>query len=338
VLSALPCAQHLPAKSEYPALKPDLIIHIGEVSGDYPTQGFLTNVAPVWRVSEDGEVRDRFKRLECVFEMTEEEFFRKAAAENGEGTGDYLRSWRAYDTRIRTAMPDLPFSNPWIARELSVTLPHHAMLHFGILNSLRCWNYFEVDASIETASNVGGFGIDGCVSTLIGASFVDPTRLHFGVIGDLAFFYDLNSLGNRHVGSNLRILLINNGGGGEFKLYSHIGSQFGDQTEDYIAAAGHYGNKSPDLARHYAESLGFKYLFANNKEEFAAAVPEFIAPGPVDQPVLFECFTDFADDSGALETLAHLDSSVSTDFAARRLARKMIPVPVKSMIKNVLGK
>lgn len=338
ILSALPCAQNLPAKSEYPALKPELLIHIGEVSGDYPTQGFLMNAAPVWRVSEDGEIRDRFSRLEHVFEMQEEGFFRRYAQNAAAVPGGYREAWQKYATHLRSAIPDLPFSNAWIAQTLAPKLPPHCALHLGILNSLRCWNCFDVDASIATAANVGGFGIDGCVSTLIGASLAAPTKLHFGVFGDLAFFYDLNSLGNRHVGSNLRILLVNNGGGGEFKLYSHIGAQFGEQTDDFIAASGHYGNKSPDLAKHYAEALGFRYLCANDKQDFQRAADEFVDPKGGAKPILFECFTDFANDSSALESLERLDDTVAAAFAARRFVGQVLPPSVKNAIKSILHK
>ena len=49
-------------------------------------------------------------------------------------------------------------------------LPENSVLHLGILNSLRSWNFFEVPTSVSAYSNVGGFGIDGGVSSLIGAS------------------------------------------------------------------------------------------------------------------------------------------------------------------------
>ena len=338
MLGALACSQKLSAKSEYRDLKPDLIIHIGEISGDYPTQSFLSCGVPVWRVSEDGEIRDRFKRLECVFEMSESYFFHRYAEETEPRENTYLQDWTGYEEKLHDGLPELPFSNAWIAQTLAPRMPKGSVIHFGILNSLRCWNLFEFDSSIDAACNVGGFGIDGCVSTLIGASLADSSRLHFGVVGDLAFFYDLNSLGNRHVGKNLRILLINNGGGGEFKLYSHIGSQFEEQTDDFIAAGRHYGNKSPVLARHYAEDLGFEYLCANGKDEFDRVVGRFVDPAAQDKPILFECFTNLQDDSDALELLEHLDASVSTEVAARRLAGKYLPSSVKGIIKKALGK
>lgn len=337
VLSALACSQHLSKKPNFATLKPDLIIDLGEVSGDYATQGFVkTSGAKVWRISEDGELRDRFGRLEYVFEMREQDFFQRLSENLSPRDNSYLPTWQEYSRHVADMSPDLPFSNTWIARELSRALPPNATAHISILNSLRNWNFFEVDKTIQTASNVGGFGIDGCVSTLIGTSLANRDRLFFGVIGDLAFFYDLNSLGNRHLGSNVRILLINNGCGGEFKLYSHIGAQFGEQTGDYIAAAGHYGNKSPTLVKHFAQDLGFKYLCAKNKDEFQQAAQEFTTANAQDKPIVFECFTNCSDDSDALEAMEKLDTTVSAKSVAVSVASRVLPQGVKDAIKKSL--
>lgn len=112
---------------------------------------------------------------------------------------------------------------------------------------------FYIKENINLYCNVGGFGIDGNLSSLIGASLYDSQKFYFGIFGDLSFFYDMNSLGNRHVNNNLRIMVINNGLGTEFKNYSYAGAIFGDETDKYIAAAGHYGSKSEDLIKNYAE-------------------------------------------------------------------------------------
>lgn len=83
--------------------------------------------------------------------------------------------------------------------------------------------FFELPHGTKSASNVGGFGTDGSLSAVIGASLINPNNLYFCVLGDLAFFYDINSLGNRHIGKNLRILLVNNGKGCEFTHYLNPG-------------------------------------------------------------------------------------------------------------------
>ena len=173
-------------------------------------------------------------------------------------------------------------------------------------NSLRAWNLCDLDNSITKFSNVGGFGIDGCLSSLIGSSLLNKQRLYFGFLGDLAFFYDMNVLGNRHVGNNLRILLVNNGIGDEFKNYNHHAIIFGNEVDQFIAAKGHFGNKSPNLVKHYAEDLGFLYLSASNKEECTGCFEQFLNPTITDKPILFEVFTNSEDESLALKMIQQI--------------------------------
>lgn len=184
-----------------------LLIHLGEISGD------MFNISPyaqeVWRVSEDGEIRDPFKKLVNVFEMDETFFFNHYAKEDSTYPIDEYPSYKEEYEAIMQSLPDLPFSNIWMASVTSGKLPEGTILHLGILTSLRSWNFFKLPQGVISFSNVGGFGIDGNMSTLIGASWVHPEKLYLGVVGDLSFFYDMNSLGNRHLGKNIRILLVN---------------------------------------------------------------------------------------------------------------------------------
>ena len=138
------------------------------------------------------------------------------------------------------------------------------------------------------------------MSSLIGASLANPEKLYFGVLGDLAFFYDMNVMGNHHVGRNVRIMLVNNGRGTEFRNYNHMANMFGADADAYMAAAGHYGNKSKDLVKHYAEDLGFEYMSASSKDEFNSVYQRFVTADMTDKPMLFEVFTDSRDESDAL--------------------------------------
>lgn len=313
--------------------RPDVLIHIGEISGAYMN---ITG-GQVWRVSEDGELRDTFKKLRYVFEMPEETFFShyaKCGKRNGEDS--YLRACNDALKHLREKIPDVPYSNIWVASQLSKSLPEGAVLHLGILNSLRSWNFFEIPASIAAYSNVGGFGIDGGVSSLVGASLANKEKLFFGIIGDLAFFYDINSLGNRHIGGNVRLLLVNNGKGVEFKNFNHPAAHFGDQTDTFIAAAGHYGCKSPDLVKCYAESLGFEYFCASNKEEFEAIYLRFVSNNVTERPILFEIFTTDFDESNALKALVSLEESA--EMRAKDIARSLLGNSGMLFAKKILGK
>lgn len=286
----------------------DLLIHIGEVSGGY----IGVHPKAVWRVNPDGELRDTYCKLAQVFEMEEQAFFSHYADTNAPARHDYLDTcWKELRTAWEKIPADaLPFSNVWIAHETAARIPDSSVLFLGILNSLRTWNYFDIPDSVYGYANTGGFGIDGYVSSFIGASLVHPDQLYFCVVGDLAFFYDMNVIGNRHVGNNIRILLVNNGKGTEFRNYGHPGAAFGEEADKYIAAAGHYGNKSHKLVRHYAEDLGYEYLSADTKEEYLRNLDRFLTPAITDRPLLFEVFTTNEDESEAIHMIRNLNVSV----------------------------
>lgn len=317
--------------------KLDLMIHIGDVSGDY--DGMKFDVQEVWRVSEDGELRDTFRKLRYVFEMSELSFFNHYA--NDEVSGDtYLKLCKDEYNRIYQNIQDLPFGNIWVAQQISGLLPENSVLHLGILNSLRSWNMFELPASVSSYSNVGGFGIDGSLSSLVGASWASPNKIYYGVIGDLAFFYDINVLGNRYVRNNIRIILINNARGTEFRNYDHPGSYFEEKADDYIAAAGHYGNKSRVFIKHYAEDLGYEYLSASTKEEFLEISPRFLTPELTDKPMIFEIFTDSEDESNALKMIREsvVDPSLVRIKSIKEVARRLLGDTGIRLIKTVLNK
>ncbi len=311
----------------------DVIIHIGEVSGDYYTMRLMKNTKQVWRVNPDGEMRDTFKKLSFVFEMTEQEFFERYSSNTDLSSqnlpaNSFYEECMAEKNRLLSLIPDLPFSNIYIAQVLADKIPQNSVLHLGILNSLRAWNLFDLPKSVNVFSNVGGFGIDGCLSSMIGTSLVNKDRLYFGVFGDLATFYDLNVLANRHLGSNLRIILINNGLGQEFKNYNHPGARFGEQTDDFIAAKGHNGKQSPLLMKHFTEDLGFEYLSASNKEEFSIAYPKFLNNRIGDKPLFFEVFTNSEEENEALYLIKHIEQP--TD-------KEKITNTIKQTLKNTVG-
>lgn len=312
----------------------DLLMHIGDISGAY------ISLFPkkVWRVNPDGEVCDTFRKLQYTFEMEEEDFFERYVdiTINEKDKNAFITEWKSEYEKIYAKIPELPFSNAWIAQKTISRIPENSVLHLGILNSLRTWNYFEAPDSILGYSNTGGFGIDGCVSSLIGASLIEPNKLFFEVVGDLAFFYDMNSIGNRHIGNNIRLMVINNGRGTEFRNYGHIGHRFGEDADMYIAAAGHYGKKSHLLLKHYAEDLGFEYISASNKEEYLNNVGKYLNPKITDKPILFEIFTDSKDESEAIKIMKNIE--VSTKDKAKKIVKSAIGEQGINIIKKIIKK
>ena len=316
--------------------KPDLLIHIGDVCANA-----TVNCISSWRINPDGEIRDTFRKLRLVFQMSELSFFSyyNKIKQDKKEQNYYLYFQNLYEKfLLKLSETDIPFSNIWAAKELYSHLPQNSIIFLGILNSLRAWNYFKTDSSVLAYSNTGGFGIDGGVSSMVGASMVRSDRICFMITGDLAFFYDLNSIGNRQIGKNIRILLVNNAIGEEFKHNMTVITKAGFQEEAnyYMAAQGHFGNKSKTLVKDYSEALGFKYLSASNKSEFKQNIKNFIDSNLTDGPILFEIFTDYKEETDAIEKLQTLDTN--TSGTSKKFVKKILGKKGIQVIKKVLDK
>lgn len=299
-------------------IKPDILISIGGQTGDYPFYLRFSKTKYLsiehWRISEDGNVVDTYDKLTCIFEGKEYDFFSNVKKANINNT--YLNEWKELLKPLNLNV-NVPFSNVSIAQNLSNKIPDNSIIQFSILNSLRVWNLFPLSQSIECYSNVGAFGIDGGMSTLIGQSVITD-KLCFMIIGDLAFFYDMNSLGIRHIKNNIRILLINNNGGIEFKLH-------GEDKKDvdrYIAAANHYNN-----AEGWAKSCGFEYISAKNKEEYEKNYMKIINKS--DKPILFEIFVRDKDERDAYHILLESNKEFSKN--------EKIKINIKKSLKKIVG-
>ena len=313
----------------------DLMIHIGDVSSsDYGIQ-----MKEVWRVNPDGEIRDTFKKLSCVFEMDELSFFEyyNNLKDNYSDT-EFIKVFRKEEKEIFGKMPELPFSNIWVASVTASKLPDNAVLHLGIRNSLRSWNFFDTPNMVSGYSNTGGFGIDGSLSTVIGAALCNPQKMYFCVLGDLAFFYDMNALGNRHVPANIRILVVNNGLGFEMKFPTSwgcsIANSIGVSEDNYVCAAGHYSQ--PDLIKSYAGGLGLEYIRVNTKKEYLDNLSRFINPNKDDKPMLVELIVNSEDEDIALNIIGSI--MVDEANAAKATIKKAIGKKGINAIKKMIGR
>lgn len=301
----------------------DLLVHIGEVSGDSTSRNL--NCKEVWRVSEDGEIRDAFGKLSSVFEMPEYYFFEQYS-NSGVKNHSYYDACMSLYMKMISVLPELPLSTIWVASQLAGSLPKGCNFHLGIWSSLRAMNYFNVPGA-KGNCNVGGFGIDGSLSTMVGASLCNPDRLYIAMVGDLAFFYDMNVLGNRHVGNNVRIILVNNGQGNEMRYSFSPATSLGKDGKLYMAATGHFGKQSKSLVKHYAEALGYEYFSAMTKDEFLKHKEHVLSEKHFDRPIVFEVFiADEKDEEEAYQIITSLDKNQAV------VLKKNLKTAVKSVI------
>jgi len=313
----------------------ELMVHIGDISSsDYKIQA-----KEVWRVNPDGEIRDTFQKLYNVFEMKEVEFFEYYNKKKQEySNSELLIAYHQEEKEILSRMPEFPFSNIWIASVTAKKLPSNSVLHLGIRNSLRSWNYFDTQETVTGYSNTGGFGIDGSLSTVIGAALCHPDRLYYCVLGDLAFFYDMNALGNRHVPSNIRILVVNNGLGFEMKFpaswgYS-IANSIGVSEDNYVCAAGHYS--SPDLIKSYVYGLGFEYLKVSTKEQYLDCLPKIVSNEKQDRTLVVEIVVNSENEDAALNLIGSI--MVDESNVAKAAIKKAIGKKGIDAIKKMMGR
>lgn len=310
-------------------LRPDIVITIGGQTGDYSIFNALNNEglqAEVWRISEDGKVVDTYGKLTKVFQCPEEAFFSIVTNIDIQYEDEYFKNWSSVDFSLITDI-DLPLSNLYAAQQLSKDIPENSIMNFAILDSLRCWNYFKIDKSIRCYSNVAAFGIDGCTSMMIGES-VNTSELCFLVTGDLAFFYDMNALGIRHIRKNVRILLVNNSEGGEFEVMTNPWSDK-PNIEPFICAAGHNGS-----AKGWAETCGFEYMKASSKEEFIQNKKTFISDS--ETPILFEIFADPKAEAKVMNLLLAVNRPVSNNLKSK--IKKIIGPTKIDKVMNFIGK
>lgn len=238
-----------------------------------------------WSIEPEGIVRDVFQCQTAMFECTPYLFFKSINQFlQGDFSSEYLKQWKELEGAL--VLPEMLFTNFYVAQEFSKVIPPNSVLHTAILNSTRLMQFFKLDPSIKCFSNVNAFGIDGCLPTFMGHAAVTD-QLAFLFIGDLSFFYGMNAAAIKHRKNNIRILVVNNGGGAEFHI---MPDSNGIPTIDW-----HIGCAHERSAKGWVESMGYTYLSASNKEELTKALADFVSTEH-ESPVVLEVFTRMKED------------------------------------------
>ncbi len=273
-----------------------------------------------WSIQEEGKVEDIFKSLNNIFECTPEYFFKyfvENAEDNSKNDMEYYNLIKSYKEETDNFKVD--YTNIYAIKNLVENIPAKSILHLSINNSIRYTNYFKLNRDVKVFANIGTFGIDGSMSSFIGQS-VATSQLAFLIIGDLSFFYDMNSLKIKHIKNNVRIMLINNSGGEEFRY----NGSWQDSLSDIHTCAVHNIK-----AEGWGKSVGFKYLSATNEEEFDSNLAEFISED-TDKPILFEVFTDMNKDVNEIYKI-YKENNLNGD-------KDNLISEGKKVVKKVLGK
>lgn len=277
---------------------PDLLITFGQSVLSKSLKNRLRKFPPRehWHIQQAGDVPDVFQSLTRIIRVSPLLFFQTLAEKLSPQTDAAPLPFPPFDadendTLWRQLWESAPLNEPIAVYRLMQMLPQGTVLHLANSMPVRYAQAVGLRRHQETEvfCNRGTSGIDGCVSTAVGHALAAPEKLHVLLVGDVAFIYDRNALWHNYDLPNLRIVVLNNGGGGIFHLID--GPRGLPETEEYFVT------RQRLSARSAAEDAGFAYLYANDKESFAAASEQLFAFDR--KPVLLEVATRQTDNEQA---------------------------------------
>jgi 2-succinyl-5-enolpyruvyl-6-hydroxy-3-cyclohexene-1-carboxylate synthase len=193
-------------------------------------------------------------------------------------TESYQQAWERLEAKAHEAIqgfiinstPSKIHSELLSVNSVLNTLPTSSQLQIANSSSIRYVSYLGVpEKKLSTFCNRGTSGIDGCTSTAVGAALMSNEIVTL-ITGDLAFFYDRNAFWNKYVPNNLRIVLLNNKGGGIFNLIDGPNSQ--PELKNFFLTPHH------QTAKNMSEDFGLDYYFCKNQLELEELLKTFFDP------------------------------------------------------------
>ncbi|WP_297693453.1 2-succinyl-5-enolpyruvyl-6-hydroxy-3-cyclohexene-1-carboxylic-acid synthase [uncultured Eudoraea sp.] len=203
-------------------LQPELLITLGGLIVSKKIKAFLRQYKPKhhWHINNK-KAFDTFFSLTKHIKTDENSFFEQFLEHIIELPSNYFSKWNEvkheYLTKREIYLDQIPFTDFLAFQIICCGIPKNYQLQLANSSTVRYAQLFDIDPSLSVFCNRGTSGIDGSTSTAIGSSIhsVNPTLL---ISGDLSFFYDSNGLWNSYIRNDFRIIVINNGGGGIFRI------------------------------------------------------------------------------------------------------------------------
>ncbi len=249
--------------SELLELTPDVVISLGGQVVSKRLKLFLESV--------NGAV---FLEIEEHPNSVLEELGRVIGPENGTGNNSYLERWKEIEfresERAARYLAEAPFSMFTVIQRILAQVPGGSVVHLGNSSTIRYSQLLPIRHDLVYHSNRGTSGIDGSVSAAVGAALVSE-NLHLLLVGDLSFVYDSNALWNQHFPDNLKIVVLNDGGGGIFRLLN--GPDQMDFFEEFSVT--HH----PVSLELLSLAFGREFQYVNSMEELNKKMVHMFQPG-----------------------------------------------------------
>ncbi len=269
---------------EADAFRPEILITLGGHIVSKMIKSFLRRHKPAahWHISPSGQQMDTFQCLTEAVAARPDVFFDRLLPLLHTGTGNFRTTWiKRYnrsEERHHTFIKDVPFSDLKVFHILFETIPAGASVQLANSTPVRYSQLYRMKKQLTFFSNRGVSGIDGCISTAAGAVFATG-RDTWLLTGDLAFFYDMNGLWHTYVDNHLKIVVINNGGGGIFRFI---------EGPDRSGQLDIFETPHQLSARHAAALFGIHYKEARDETTLTQAVNTLAGSG---EAAILEIFT-----------------------------------------------
>ena len=270
----------------FKALQPDVLLTFGGLIVSKKIKAFLRSYKPKhhWHVGLT-RANDTFFCLDKHIKLRPNTFF-SAFLPHVElhNNSSYKSTWLLVRQNRRNKqeayIETLPFSDFTVFNSVLKNIPEQSQLQLGNSSAIRYTQIFYIHNSISVFCNRGTSGIDGSTSTAIGAAVASVQRTTF-ITGDLSFFYDSNALWNNYIPKTFRIILINNEGGGIFRI---LPGHKDTENFDY-----YFETKHHLTAKQLCEMYGFDYVTAKDENQLEAQLNAFYNVS--EKPKLLEIFT-----------------------------------------------
>lgn len=255
----------------FKALQPDILLTFGGLVVSKKIKAFLRTYTPKhhWHVDKK-KANNTFYCLSHHFKLDINTFFNKFLEQTiivDSNYGNYWASVRQGITIKREEyIRNLPYSDFLVFSKLIAAIPENYQLQLANSSTVRYAQLFNLKPSINVFCNRGTSGIDGSTSTAIGAAlyYEQPTVLF---TGDLSFFYDSNGLWNNYIKPSFRIIVINNAGGGIFRI---LPGQ--EETHNYETFFETTHNLN---AKNLCTTYGIEYSMADSEETLENGLQDF---------------------------------------------------------------
>jgi 2-succinyl-5-enolpyruvyl-6-hydroxy-3-cyclohexene-1-carboxylate synthase len=272
-------------EEQFKKLQPEILVTIGGLIVSKKIKAFLRNYSPQHHWHIGGErANDTFFCLKEHIKVPVDYFFDEMYSDDDAVQSDYFSYWNKvkvnYLVKRAAYLDRIPFSDFSVFDQILKHIPKGYQLQLANSSTIRYTQLFELDSTLRVFCNRGTSGIDGSTSTAIGAALSSETPTLF-ITGDLSFLYDSNALWNKYVRDDFRVIIVNNNGGGIFRILP--GKEDSDNFEAFFETR-HGLN-----AEHLCSMFGFEYHGVHSSESLQNEMNNFYAASA--QPKLLEIFT-----------------------------------------------